>query len=471
MSNDYFYLEQIRRYHLQFNRIFSTFRWKTGVTSSGFEELRTVPCLPAPGSRQVESILRDGKENGTNSIPQFATYIEDVRLVPERRQDPDYVRSINTSERKLDHTSGRYGESLGNQYTIESYMPVPYDFIMKCDLITSNINQKHQLMEQIMILFNPMIDLQTSDNPFDWTGLGVVELTNIDWTSKSMPIADDDFDITSMTFNVRAWLSPPSKVKKQTVIQEIITNIGQLDDMLEGWQPDGSYFEIGATTSQVITSPGDLRIKIESTSSQNTYNVKLLDNGQVDRAGNTFTWPTLLSEYGKYKLDNSQLIVIDEYDGLDTGDIRAAGTIALTDDNSILEWSVNPSSLPPLNARIPNIVAVIYPDKDHPGSEGFKPIEKGDRYIVMSPLYQGGAIWGNVFEDNQKIMYEIAATEGDIIEYDGLRWNVIFDAEKDIAEEIWSFNIASSDYIHFSKGRWTMTLEGEYNPGNWRLKL
>lgn len=471
MSNDYFYMEQIRRYQLQFNRIFSTFKWKTGVTASGFEELRTVPCLPAPGSRQVESILRNGKENATNTIPQFATYIEAVKLVPERRQDPDYVRSLNVSERILDQTSGKYGVSLGNQYTIESYMPVPYDFIMKCDLITSNVNQKCQLMEQIMILFNPMIDLQTSDNPFDWTGLGVVELTDIDWTSKNMPIAEDEFDVTSMTFNVRAWLSPPSKVKRQTVIQEIITNIGQLSDMEEGWQPDGSYYEIGATMSQVVTSPGDLRIKVENAGAQNIYNVTLLESDQLDRSGNKFNWLSLFDEYGKYELNDSELIVIDEYDGLDTGIIRCAGTISLTDDNMVIQWTINPSSLPPLNASIPDVVAVIYPDRDYPGAPGFKTPAPGDRYIVMGPVYQSGPIWGNVFAHGEKIMYEIAANEGDVIEFDGARWNVVFDSEEDIAKEIWSFNQTSADYIHFLKGHWTMTLEGEYNPGNWRLRM
>lgn len=471
MANDFFYYEQIRRYELQFNRIFSTFKWKTGITASGFEELRTVPCLPANGSRQVEAILRKGKENAVNTVPQFATYIGGVKLVPERRQDPDFVRSLNVSERLLDDKSGKYGVSLGNQYTLESYMPVPYDFVMKCDLITSNQSQKRQLMEQIMILFNPMIDLQTSDNPLDWTGLGVVELTDIDWTSLSMPSADEELDVTSMTFNVRAWLSPPSKLKRQTVIQEIITNIGTLDNIEEGWQPDGSYYEVGSTMSQIVTTPGDLRINIESAGTQNIYKVTLLESTQLDRAGNKFNWASLFDEYGTYDVSSSQLLVLDSYEGLDNGDIRAAGTISLTDDPMVLNWSVNPSSLPPLNSRIPNVIDVIDPNISYPGVQGFKAPQPGDRYIVMAPLYQGGKIWGDILYSGQPIEYEIAATGGDVIEYDGSNWSVILDVEKDISTEVWSFNETTADYIHFINGEWIMTIEGDYNPGNWRLRL
>lgn len=468
MANDYFYYEQIRRYHLQFNRIFSTFRWKTGITASGFSELRTVPCLPAPGSRQVEQILRDGKETATNTIPQFATYISDVKLVPERRQDPDHVRSLPISERNLDKTSGQYGVSLGNQYTIESYMPVPYDLVMKCDLITSNINQKHQLMEQIMVLFNPMIDLQTSDNSFDWTALGVVELTDIQWTSVSMPSTEDEADVTSMTFRLPIWLSPPSKVKRQTIIHEIITNIGELDNMQEGWQSDGSYYTSSATISEVVTTPGNMRISIEGLGIANTYKVKLLESSQLDRAGNKFTWPSLLAEYKTFKDNSSQLIIIDEYDGLDTGIIKCAGTLSLTTDDMTLLWTINPNSLPPLSSTIPNVIDVIDPDITNPSKLGFKKPEAGDRYIVMGNIYQGGLVWGEILTKSETDI--ISATANSVIQFNGSQWEVIFDGS-DPHQEVWSYNQSSEDFIHFSKGNWIMTLEGEYNPGNWRLRL
>lgn len=471
MANDYFYHEQIRRYHLQFNRIFSSFKWKTGINKSGGEEYRTVPCIPASSSRHVASLMKGGKENSTNTIPQFATYIEEVKIVPERRQEPEHVRSLTVSERKLDEVTGRYTSEIGNQYTIESIMPVPYDLIMKCDLITSNTMQKHQLMEQIMVLFNPMIDLQTSRNSFDWTSLGIVMLENIDWSNSSFPQESEEYDVVSMTFVVRAWISAPSKVKQQTIIHEIITNIGEVSDIKDAWQDDGTYYAAGATLSQIVTTPGNCRINIESSGIQNQYIISLLNNNAVDFAGEPLNWMSLLTEYGKTDLDNSQLIIIDEYDGLDTGIIRCAGTIDFNSDQTKLIWNINPSSLPPLNSRIPNVVAVIDPNIDYPGAKNFKTPVPGDRYVVMGPLYQRGSIWGDILYGGQLIPTEIAATDGDVIEYDGSNWTVILDAEKQSHLEIWSFDQSVLDYIHFSKGNWTKTLEGEYKQGNWRLKL
>ena len=52
---------------------------------------------------------------------------------------------------------------------------------MNIDIWSGNTDQKLQLLEQVLILFNPSIQLQQNQNPLDWTSLYEVELTDIQW--------------------------------------------------------------------------------------------------------------------------------------------------------------------------------------------------------------------------------------------------------------------------------------------------
>ena len=60
---------------------------------------------------------------------------------------------------------------LGNLYSTDRYMPVPYNLTMQVDIWSGNTDQKLQLLEQILILFNPSIQLQQNTNPLDWTSV------------------------------------------------------------------------------------------------------------------------------------------------------------------------------------------------------------------------------------------------------------------------------------------------------------
>lgn len=174
MALDYHYDETIRRYLLQFVRIFNQFQYRTGKDAHGNSTFRVVPATLATMDRQVNSIMQNNSENVLLSTPQISCWISALRRNPERIQDPNYVRSINTYERAIDPDTGKYTSDLGRIYNIETYMPVPYDLIMQTDIWTSNEYQKQQLLEQILILFNPSLDLQTGMNPIDWTSLTIV---------------------------------------------------------------------------------------------------------------------------------------------------------------------------------------------------------------------------------------------------------------------------------------------------------
>ena len=66
----YWYDQQIRRYILQFIRLFDSFQIKTGTKStSDSESYIRVPVRYADMSRMVAHILRHNSENVMNSAP------------------------------------------------------------------------------------------------------------------------------------------------------------------------------------------------------------------------------------------------------------------------------------------------------------------------------------------------------------------------------------------------------------------
>ena len=115
-------------------------------------------------------------------------------------------------------------------YTVERLMPTPYTLTMQVDMWTSNTDQKLQLMEQILVLFNPAIELQANTNILDWTSLTVVELTDISWSARGVPQGiDSQIDVGSLTFTMPIWVSPPVKITQQKLIHQIAARTQNMD--------------------------------------------------------------------------------------------------------------------------------------------------------------------------------------------------------------------------------------------------
>ena len=175
----FFYDEQIRKYLIQFMRILGGFSVKTGKDREGNESYIQVPVRYGDINRMAAHIMKNQSENMINTVPFISCYITDLQVSAERRTNPTHVDRIRVYEKKFDTTTGEYiPDEIGNSYTIERYMPVPYDLTVQTDIWTSNTEQKLQLMEQLLVLFNPSINLKTNDNPFDWSNLTYTELVN-----------------------------------------------------------------------------------------------------------------------------------------------------------------------------------------------------------------------------------------------------------------------------------------------------
>jgi hypothetical protein len=226
----YFFDGQIRRYLTQFARMFSGFQVEFGRNEAGAantgDTLYRVPVRYGDASRQAQTILQDNSASNMPSTPLITFHITGLDYDRPRMQNPVYVDNKSIRQREYDSHTGTYETTQGNAFTVERYMPAPYKLSMDLDIWTSNVNQKMQILEQILPLFNPSLEIQSTDNFLDWTSLSVVELVSTGWSSRVIPQGTEDpIEISTIKFALPIWLSLPAKVKKLGVVETVIASI------------------------------------------------------------------------------------------------------------------------------------------------------------------------------------------------------------------------------------------------------
>ena len=105
-------------------------------------------------------------------------------------------------------------------------MPSPYTLNVNVDIWSTNTDQKLQIMEQLLMLFNPSLEIQTTDNYVDWSSLTSVELTSMSFSHRSIPIGtESEIDIAQLSFTTPIYINMPAKVKKLGIITNVIMSI------------------------------------------------------------------------------------------------------------------------------------------------------------------------------------------------------------------------------------------------------
>lgn len=451
----FWYDQQIRRYLLQFVRIFNGFQIESGQKNAGgtsSQVYRTVPMRYADMSRMVAHVLRGNTENALNSTPFMTCHVANLNVARERRHDPKLISAQQIQERKYDSVNDQYTAELGNTYTVERYMPVPYDLTINVDVWCSNTEQKLQLLEQILTLFNPTVEIQANTNPLDWTNITVVELIDIQWSSRSVPQGvDSQLDIATLIFQVPIWINPPAKVKKQSIIHSIINRI-HLDDNLSDLEYDknmSDFFEQFSNLEEIVVTPQDAQIDV-------TGNTVSLLNAHGINEG--YSWKEFFEQYGEFQASTSKLKLRRASDIEDsTQDI--VGTIAYnpTNDNQLI-FTIDSATLPTNTQNA--VLKIIDPQKNQPGDGTLAGQQAGQRYLIINDIVQNSSNWGNV-----------VASTNDIIEFDGIHWNVSFDASVNGSTPQYVTNSTTNFQYKWTGTEWIDTYQGQYKPGYWILNL
>lgn len=492
----YFYDGQIRRYLLQVVRVFSNF-----VVKYGDGTLSQIPVMYGDADRQAASILRQNSENKINSIPKIGIYITGLDIDRDRLGDATHISKVHVREREVQFNpiTGRdeYVNAQGRNYTVERLMPSPYKLTFKVDIWTSSAEQKLQVIEQILVLFNPSLELQTSDNFVDWASLSVLNISSINWSSRQVPIGNDSpIDIATLTLETPIWISPPAKVKKLGVITNIISavatgispasngyltgvgveGLGGIDDVVNKPNVDITNDLLAVTNTSIA---GGFGVLVYAGQAQilNPGESVSSDNHEVDigiKFGEGVDWNKLLDSLpGPYTAGVSKMYLMQP------SGYEVWGTIVVNElDATILSVNWNPDTYPS-NTLINSgnresspgtFDAIIDPTKKGPRDSGLGEPEVGTRYLIIEDIghvsnTDGPDAWKSLTGE------DFYAKENDIIEWDGSQWNVIFEAAQNDDQIVYQTNIYTGVQYKWNGVSWVKSFEGEYKAGQWRLVL
>jgi len=461
----HFYEGQVRKFLTQFIRILSNFSVETGRGKDNAIQLRAVPVVYGDPTRQVASIIRNNSENALQYTPKIACYVRELNYDRERMQNPYHIEKQHLRERGID-ADGNYTDQLGAGYTVEKVMPSPFRLQVTADIWSSNTDQKLQILEQILYLFNPDFEIQKSDNYIDWTSLSYVELDQITFSSRTIPVgADTEIDIATLTFSMPIWLSPPVKVKKLGVVQKIIMSVYDDDGGIAKGLIDG------ALTSRSYITPNNFGLLVTGNQLRllGTTGVNVKSGGDGFQTGanepNNFdpfetfgpavNWKILLDQYGKVTNGTSQIRLTQPNGN------EIIGTIATTTlDDTILLYSIDSDTIPANSLTA--VSKIINPATFDPGTP-----TNGTRYLVINDVGDStasfqSATWGT-----------LVARVGDIIEYNSTtsKWNIAFDASDPDSTQHYVTNLNTGIQYRFNGTDWVKSYEGVYTQGNWSIVL
>jgi hypothetical protein len=475
----HFYDGQIRRYVTQLVRLVSNFSYKDGK-----DQLVTVPVMYGDITRQVGSILRDNSENKIPSAPRMGLYITGLEQDRDRTSDASYVHKLNIRERAWDANGQEYLNTQGKNYTVERLMPSPYTLTVNVDLWTTNTDQKLQILEQILTLFNPTLEIQTTDNYVDWASLTVVNLDTVNFSSRSIPTGtESDIDVATLTFSVPIYISPPVKVKRLGVITNIITSIfdeskGNIDlgisaAQTSAWDDGIVVGRVDRDGNEIYETSNNQHVVTTTYQNQGLFvqgNIAtLIQNGSVG----TVNWKTLFESMpgnpydpGVSQLHLRRIDLENEY--------NIVGTIALNTNETqlLIDWDADTlptdSVISGPNGNRSKIDYIIDPQNFNPDSIK----ATGVRILLLGPIgdadnIDGPGAWKNA--DNS----DFIASENDIVEWSGTEWVVVFDADTDLSiyGTVYTTNLNTGTQYRFDGNDWLLSVDGEWPRGTWRLSL
>lgn len=220
MITSYYYNEQFKRAITQFSSIFAGLQVLTGIREDGERHALDVPVRYGSIDRVVASVKNGFTQNKMMTLPVMSTYLLEVELAPERR------KGVGMTERKTVMPQG--GVYPNDLKVMERYMPIPYNLTFELAIYASNMDQMFQILEQILIVFDPTLQIQTNDSPYDWSRQTNVELLSIQQEENYPIAAEKRMIVWTLNFRMESWITPPMDLK-ENLVKKIVMRFGDLD--------------------------------------------------------------------------------------------------------------------------------------------------------------------------------------------------------------------------------------------------
>lgn len=410
-------------------------------------------------SRQASTIIANNSASNLPSAPLITYYISGLEYEQSRTQEPSFVSKINVRQRAYDPETQSYETTQGQAFTIDRLMPVPYRLKVTVDFWTTNYQQKLQLIEQIGTLFNPALEIQSTDNFIDWTSLSAVFQDGLTFSSRQIPQGTGNpIDVMTWKFYMPIWITTSSKLKKLGVIHKVINSIHRgsaLEDIQDEDLLLGTRQKVSPYGYKLLLSGNRLQLLPNAS----TFNPP---NDEFEMPENPETgiyWESLLNVYGAFKPGISQIWLQNPY--LDDDIVGTAVIDPI--DGRFLIYNIDPDTLPQ-NTLSP-VNSIINPQLTGPNAGLPGPLDK-TRYLIVEDIGSEDATtvaWG-----------DLVAEANDIVEYDASqsKWTVVFDASQALETEFVTNLTTQIQYRYVpEEGIWVKSYEGFYGEGDYSIVI
>ena len=455
----FFYDSQVRRFLIQFAKIFSNWYVTRGKDPNGNDILVRIPIMYGDSSRQAATIIANNSASNLPSAPLITYHITGIEYNQKWTQDPTFVDKLNVRQRAYNPDTQSYETTQGQAFTVERLMPVPYTLRVSVDFWTTNYQQKLEIFEQLATLFNPALEIQSTDNFIDWTSLSAVFQDGLTFSSRTIPVGTNNpIDVMTWKFYMPIWISTSSKLKKMGVIEKIIASIYRGSALLD---VQDDQLLIG--TRQKITPYGYkvllLGNRLQLLPANEAFNPSNAALTLPDSPNTNLYWSALLNVYGAVKPGISQIWLQNPY-----MDSDIVGTIVPdpTDDRFLI-YNIDQDTLPQ-NTLAP-VNSIINPQLTGPNA-GLPGPMPGVRYLIVEDIGSEGATtvsWGG-----------LVANANDIIQFDSNtgQWVVSFDSQASTTVQFVTNLTTSVQYRYVNAdGMWMKSFEGWYDQGDYSIVI
>lgn len=252
MAFKYFYYDhQLKRYLTQFMAIFAGMQVavpKKDVNDSGFI---SVPITHGSKDRVVAAILGKNTQTAPLKVPIMAAHMSNLNMAPELR------KGIGTERRNVSlPRGGSFPDDVEVTYQM---MPVPYLATMELAIFASNQDQHMQIMEQILMLFDPIVQIQISNGTLDLARISTVELKGINFNENYPQGTQRRLIQTTLSFDMPVYISAPSNIK-DNYIKDIYLRIGVVSDVHASPDEIMAELDVEGAMYELIASADDLGI-------------------------------------------------------------------------------------------------------------------------------------------------------------------------------------------------------------------
>ena len=249
----YYYNKQLRSYLLQFMAVFAGMQVQVGKRDDTEPHLIPVYIKNASADRVVADIKSENTQNKPIRLPLLSAQLTNIELAPELR------KGVGQQRRQTFMPQGEIFPDGIN--VVQQRMPVPYRAVFDLGIWASNQDQHYQILEQILMLFDPALQIQTSDEVFDWTKITTLELTGIGLEETIPAGADRRIIQTTLNFSVPIYLSVPVDVHERFV-KDIYVRLGVVsqvanssEDIVAELDAQGIEYDLNFSLDDIDLTP------------------------------------------------------------------------------------------------------------------------------------------------------------------------------------------------------------------------